>query len=268
MPELPEVETIKHDLENLILHKTFRHIEVRDSFVLRCSLKKFIRHLKGQTIKGIIRRGKALLMSLSNGRHLVVQLMMTGQLIADGKPDKHTRVVFEFTDGDVLLYNDQRRFGQLRIVKDLRQIKYFNILGPEPFDQNFNPDYIRQCCRDRRRPVKNLLLDHTFVAGIGNIYACEILFRCGINPKRLVGRIKAHQAKDLYEKTLEVLQEAIDYRGSSMRNYRDASGQKGEFNRRIRVYAREGRACSGCQSPIKRIIQAGRSTFFCPKCQK
>ncbi len=268
MPELPEVETIRRDLEKAILHKTFHCVEVYDPLVLRSPLKDFIQGLEGQSIKAIVRKGKALLIQLSNGRYLLVQLMMTGQMVVDAKQDKHTRVVFKFTDDRRVLYNDQRRFGQLRIIKDPSEVKYFNVLGPEPFDKNFNALYIFQQTRKSRRPIKNLLLDHTFVAGLGNIYACEILFCCRLNPKRSAGRITRSQAQDIHEKTVDVLKEAIRYRGSSMRNYRDGSGQKGEFRQRLQVYARGDKPCCVCLSPIRRITQAGRSTFFCPQCQK
>jgi formamidopyrimidine-DNA glycosylase len=268
MPELPEVETIRRDLEKTILHKIIRRIEVRDPFVLRTPLTKFIKTIEKQSINAVSRRGKALLLELSNRHYLVVQVMMTGQLVADGKVDKHTRVIFEFMDQSCLLYNDQRRFGQLHAVSNLKDVKHLSLLGPEPFDHTFNAEYIFQYTRNSKRPIKSLLLDHTFVAGIGNIYACEILFRCKITPKRLSGAISRKGATLLHRQIIEVLKEAIEHRGSSMRNYRDGAGQKGTFKKRIKVYAREDAPCLVCQTPIKRIVQAGRSTFFCPRCQK
>jgi formamidopyrimidine-DNA glycosylase len=268
MPELPEVETIRRDLEKVILRKVLVHIDIRDPFVLRTPPAQFSKILLKQAIVNIQRRGKALLIELSNHHFLVVQLMMTGQLVVGPKPDRHTRVVFRFSDDSELLYNDQRRFGQLRAVKDLKEVKHLSLLGPEPFDPTFNADYIFQYTRGGKRPIKNLLLDHTFVAGIGNIYACEILFRSHIHPKRLSGRLTHAQAKEIHQKTIEVLEEAIASRGSSMRNYRDGAGEKGEFIKRIKVYAREDQPCLRCKTPIRRIIQAGRSTFFCSQCQK
>ncbi|MBF0490628.1 MAG: bifunctional DNA-formamidopyrimidine glycosylase/DNA-(apurinic or apyrimidinic site) lyase [Candidatus Omnitrophica bacterium] len=273
MPELPEVETIRRDLEKALLHKTFSQIEVIDPFVLRTPQDKFIDALKKKSVEAIDRRGKALIVTCV-GRdkvYLVVQLMMTGQLIIEGVPDKHTRIIFHVGNGrdrSLMLYNDQRRFGQLRVVKDLSDVKHLSLLGPEPFDAAFNPKYILEYTRHSKRPIKNLLLDHTFVAGIGNIYACEILFRCGLSPKRLAGRLSLAQAKDIHQYSIQVLNEAIEARGSSMRNYRDASGQEGGFKKLIRVYAREGENCPRCQSPIQRTVQAGRSTFYCPQCQK
>jgi len=275
MPELPEVETIRRDLEKTILRKIFLKVEVFDPFVLRTPTEKFIQSLERKSIKTVDRRGKALIFQLTKDRslkdplgYLVVQLMMTGQLIVEAKPDKHTRIVFNFTDGSRLLYNDQRRFGQVRFVEQLSQVNHFNILGPEPLEKDFNPEYILERTKLRQRPIKSLLLDHTFVAGIGNIYACEILFRSRIDPRRFASSLSPKETQGIYKKTLEVLQEAIEYRGSSMRNYRDALGEKGEFKKRICVYAREEEKCFSCKSSVKRIMQAGRSTFFCPQCQK
>ena len=267
MPELPEVETIRRDLEKNILRKTFRSVKILDPLVVRSPHKDFIRNITGAQIHSIIRKGKALLIELSKENFLLVQLMMTGQLLTQSQSDKHTRVHFDFTDGSRLLYNDQRRFGQLRLIKDFTEVKYLNILGPEPFEKGFSAAYVFEKTRGSRRPIKNLLLDHTFVAGIGNIYACEILFRCGINPQRLAGRVTQAQAQGIYQQSVEVLREAIKNRGSSIRNYRDAAGEKGKFNRLIQVYGREHQACPKCQRSILRVVQAGRSTFYCSKCQ-
>lgn len=268
MPELPEVETIRRDLQQRILSKTIKSVRINDPFVLRTPSKHFISSLEHQSIKAVERRGKALLIELSNSKYLQVQLMMTGQLVIDGAPDKHSHVVISFKDGTKLLYNDQRKFGQLRILKSLSESKHISSLGPEPFGKDFSADYILKKTRHSKRPIKNLLLDHTFVAGIGNIYACEILFRCGINPKHLSGKITQAQSEKIYQNSIAVLSEAIKNRGSSMRNYRDASGEQGQFKRLIKVYAREDQPCLKCKNLIQRIVQAGRSTFYCPKCQK
>jgi len=267
MPELPEVETIVRDLKPF-QGKTFAKVQVNDAFVLRQSLDGFKKALLNQTIKSIYRRGKAIIVHLSSGKSLIVHLMMTGQLVMNHQADKHTRIEFKFSDGSVLLYNDQRRFGQLRVVAELAEVKYFNILGPEPFSDEFTTAVIQEACKGSKRPIKNLLLDHTVIAGIGNIYACEILFRSKISPIRLASSITKKQADLLYQQIIEVLDEAIKHRGSSMRNYRDGAGQKGRFNQRISVYAKQGEPCPVCSKSLLRIIQAGRSTFYCKQCQK
>jgi len=288
MPELPEVETIVRDLSKSLRCKTFSGVIVHDAFLVRQNQKDFIRRIKGQAIENITRRGKAVIVHLASGEFLVIQLMMTGQLIAnpdarftrsgsrpptllerrDGPKDKHTRLTFAFSDGSRLLYNDQRRFGQIRLVESLSQIQYFNILGPEPFSQEFNPSYMRELFRKTIRPIKNVLLDHTFVAGIGNIYACEVLFRSQLSPKRQARRISLAEVATIHRTIREVLKEAITHRGSSMRNYRDGAGQKGRFNERLMVYSRQGLPCPRCQRPIQRVSQSGRGTFYCAQCQK
>ncbi len=268
MPELPEVETIVRDLNKTLPGKTIANVMVHDAFVLRQKTSEFIRKLKQQTINQIVRRGKAIIIHLSSGDFLVVQLMMTGQLVVNSQKDKHARIEFILTDGSVLLYNDQRKFGQLRVVTDLSQIKHFSILGPEPLTPEFTIELIHKAFKKSKRPIKNLLLDHTVVAGIGNIYACEILFRSRLSPERQAHRITSKEAALIHRHIREVLQEAIRHRGSSMRNYRDALGKKGKFNELLSVYARQGQPCVQCQQLIVRITQAGRSTFYCRHCQK
>jgi len=268
MPELPEVETIVRDLSKSVLRKRFFDVIVHDAFLLRQKPEDFIRRIKNQSIDRISRRGKAIIVHLSSGDFLVIQLMMTGQLTVGNLEDKHTRIKFAFADGTCLLYNDQRRFGQLRVVGNLNEIKHFNILGPEPFSKEFTAAFMREAFQKTTRPIKNVLLDHTFVAGIGNIYACEILFRSQLSPKRQARRINVSETKIIHRRITEVLNEAIDYRGSSIRNYRDGAGKKGKFNERLAVYARQGLPCPQCQKPVKRIVQSGRSTFYCGHCQK
>jgi len=267
MPELPEVETIVRDLSKSLKCKKFAEVMVRDAFLLRQPADDFIRRIKGQIALNITRRGKAIIIHLHSGEFLVVQLMMTGQLITNGQEEKHTRIKFLLSDDNQLLYNDQRRFGQLRVVGALSEIKHFNILGPEPFDKEFTPELMHAAFKKTSRPIKNILLDHTFVAGIGNIYACEILYRSCISPKRQARRISLTEAKTIHRYIVEVLKEAIKHRGSSLRNYRDGAGQKGRFNERLAVYGRPNLPCLRCKQPILRIVQAGRSTFYCGHCQ-
>ncbi|MDE2009903.1 MAG: bifunctional DNA-formamidopyrimidine glycosylase/DNA-(apurinic or apyrimidinic site) lyase [Candidatus Omnitrophica bacterium] len=268
MPELPEVETIVRDLSKSLEGKIFSDVIVRDDFLLRQRREDFVRRIRKKSVAGISRRGKAVIIGLSCGSFLVIQPMMTGQLVIDGQEDRHSRIVFNFSDGTRLLYNDQRRFGQLRAVDDLKDVPYFNILGPEPFAAQFSPAYMAWAFRRSRRPVKNSLLDHTFVAGIGNIYACEILFRSALAPRRQACRISEEKIKTVHRFIREVLNEAIAHRGSSMRNYRDGRGRKGAFHGRLAVYGREGLPCPRCRRAVKRVIQAGRSTFYCGHCQK
>jgi formamidopyrimidine-DNA glycosylase len=196
---------------------------------------------------------------------------MTGQLVYSRiQPDvplKETKLVFELSNGSYLNYNDQRLFGRLTLFRRLEDVKHFAILGPEPFDTTFNPQFIKDSLKRRNMAIKTVLMDHTFVAGIGNIYASEILFRSGISPKRSARRLKIDEIERMHKMTLQVLEEAITHRGSSMRNYRDGYGEKGTFNKLIKVYAREGESCERCKGPILKIVQGGRSTFYCKNCQ-
>jgi formamidopyrimidine-DNA glycosylase len=273
MPELPEVETVKRDLTQSVLDRRIEGIRVLDGRVIRdISSQQFVKRLTGRTIKDISRRGKAIICRLDNGQHFIVQLMMTGQLVSSQNlPEplaKETKIIFQLSNQTHLLYNDQRLFGRLTVIEDLAGFKHFTTLGPEPFDASFNPRFIKETFHNRAVAVKKVLLDHTFVAGIGNIYASEILFRSGIDPRRQAKRIKPVEIKRMHRLTIEVLEEAILHRGSSMRNYRDGRGEKGQFNALIRVYAREGEPCLNCAKPINKIVQGGRSTFFCKNCQR
>ena len=267
MPELPEVETIKRDLENRILHHSIEEVSVRDTMVVRFPSKKlFIKQLEGKHIEALERRGKAIIFKLSGGYFLIIQLVMTGQLIF-GKKSPHARVSFKLSNGEYLNYNDQRRFGRLNVVRNLNELKFFKSLGPEPFDGDFNAAWLTKELKKHKVPIKSLLMNQSFVAGIGNIYANEILFRCGINPQRPGRSLRPEEIKTLHKMTILILKKAIELRGSSVNTYRDANGQKGFFINRLKVYGKAKDKCVLCKAPIERIVLAGRSTFFCRRCQ-
>lgn len=274
MPELPEVETIARDLNQTVLSKKITAVKVNDPYIIKgLNPKSFIGQIKGAVICGVYRRGKALVLTLSNQLFWVVQPMMTGQMVyvyPHEQPAllKETRLIVTLADGGTLLYNDQRRFGHLRLVRDINSIKYFKIIGPEPLTDDLTEDYLLSRIQASTRPIKNILLDHTVIAGIGNIYASEILFRTRISPLRCGSTIRKQDIVPLIKNIRAVLSEAIVHRGSSMRNYRDGRGQKGAFNKLIQVYARIGQACVVCQRPIIRVVQSGRSTFYCKHCQQ
>lgn len=282
MPELPEVETIKRDLQSKIAGLVIEDVHVWDRRVVRhASVRGFIDRLKGKTISRVIRRGKALVIELltsaqprrsvgPDGGFWVVQVMMTGQLIYVRPAGKmpHTRVTLALSNGWHLHYNDQRLFGRLQWVSDLDQISYFRSLGPEPLEPEFQADWLRQAMRGRNVAIKTLLMNSQFISGIGNIYASEILFACGVRPKRLARSLKEKEAAALYQAIGDVLRLAIEHRGTSMRNYRDSAGKKGGFMERIKVYGRGGEPCTRCRNPIAKIVLGGRSTFYCKECQR
>jgi formamidopyrimidine-DNA glycosylase len=266
MPELPEVETIKTDLEKVILGKKISQVIVRKATVIRePSPEKFKAGLEGQTIKSVQRRAKVLILGLSSGKALVIHLKMTGQLVYPGG-GPGSRVVFKFSNGDSLDFNDQRLFGELRLLDDWRSLKFIKELGPEPF--GITAEQFKTMLASKKTRIKPLLMDQTFISGIGNLYAAEILFRAKIDPARPASSLNDKEKELLLKEIQEVLREAIKAGGSSIDDYVRVSGQKGDFVRHHRVYGRQAKPCLICKSPIKRTVLGGRGTFFCPKCQK
>jgi len=270
MPELPEVETIKRDLSRLIIGQGIEDVFVRDDRVIKShKLNDFISSLKSKTVQGVDRRGKLIVISFKEGGYLLAHLKMTGQLIYGERLNlKETKVVFKLSRGQYLNYNDHRLFGRLSFVRQLQDEPFLNAIGPEPLKNGFNTEWLSRNLKRRSVSIKTLLLDQHFVAGIGNIYASEILFDAGINPLKPASRLTKKEVASLYQSTLDILREAIQYRGCSMRNYRDASGEEGKFLNRVRVYNREHQPCRVCGTMIQRMVQNGRSTYFCQRCQQ
>ena len=265
MPELPEVETIKTDLRKVILGKKIVRVNIHNPKVIRePGPATFKRTLEGLSIKNILRRGKLLILELSNGKFLTVHLKMTGQLVTPGG-DKSSRVAFVLDGGRILDFNDQRLFGELRLVNDWKKLDFVQRLGPEPFDLTW-ADFKAMILK-RKTEIKPLLLDQSFIAGIGNIYAAEILFRAKINPRRPAQSLVKKEQLVLYREMQKVLKSAIKHGGSSVDDYVRVSGKNGDYARFHRVYGREGKPCFVCSSPIQRIVQGGRGTYFCAKCQ-
>ncbi|MDD5691565.1 MAG: DNA-formamidopyrimidine glycosylase [Candidatus Omnitrophica bacterium] len=266
MPELPEVETIKRDLTKTILGKKITGVCVNNPRVIRePSPAEFKKSLEGLTVKNILRRGKLLILELSNGRALTIHLKMTGQLVYPGKI-KNSRVAFHLTGGSALDFNDQRLFGELRLISDWKKLKFVQGLGPEPFDLT-SADF-RDMLSKKKTKIKPLLMDQGFIAGIGNLYASEILFRSKINPQRPGQSLTNKEKEILYREIKKVLTSAIKHGGSSVDDYVRVSGKPGDYVRFHQVYGREGKPCFVCGNPVKKFTQGGRGTYFCPKCQK
>ncbi len=266
MPELPEVETIKRDLEKVIVGKKITEVCVHSPSVVRePQLDKFKKELKGASFKNIFRRAKVLILELSTGKFLTVHLKMTGQLVYPGSAAK-ARVSFHLSDGKILDFNDQRLFGELRLVSDWHSIDFIKRLGPEPF--NLKEEDFKGRLERKKTKIKPLLMDQEFISGIGNIYAAEILFRAGIHPERAAASLSDKEKTLLFKEIREVLKEAIKQGGSSVDDYVRVSGEPGNYSWYHQVYNREGKKCSACGGLIKRIALGGRGTCFCPKCQK
>jgi len=265
MPELPEVETIKIDLEKAILERKIVEVCVHNSKVIRePSPAEFKKSLEGQTIKNILRRAKLLILELSNGSALTIHLKMSGQLVYPGGASR-SRVAFHLTGGKILDFNDQRLFGELRLVSDWKKLKFVQSLGPEPFDLTFS--VFKDMLSKKKTKIKPLLMDQSFISGIGNIYAAEILFRAKIDPQRPAQSLAAEEAKVLHKEIIKVLKSAIKHGGSSVDDYVRVSGKNGGYSRFHQVYGRANKPCFVCGKPIKRITQGGRGTYFCARCQ-
>lgn len=266
MPELPEVETVRRELKERVLGRTIEKVVVNAPSLLRgISSKDFSSQIKGSSITDVKRAGKLLILELSCGKAVTLHLKMTGQLVYPGD-GKASRVRFLLSGGEYLDFNDRRLFAEVGLTKDWRNIPFVKALGPEPFD--ITPAGFHSMLSGRKAKIKPLLLDQTFVAGIGNLYAAEALFRAGIHPAREAGSLSPRESGRLLAAVQATLKEAIKHKGSSIDQYVRPSGEQGDFVRFHKVYGREGRPCGKCGGRVKRISLGGRGTYFCPVCQK
>ncbi|MGA2568243.1 MAG: bifunctional DNA-formamidopyrimidine glycosylase/DNA-(apurinic or apyrimidinic site) lyase [Pseudolabrys sp.] len=288
MPELPEVETVRRGLAPAMEGARLAKVEVRDCRLRWPIAKDFEKRLTGQTVEGLGRRAKYLLADLSSGEVLVMHLGMSGsfRVGADAKPGvyyherskntAHDHVVFHMSNGATVTFNDPRRFGSMKLVKraKLDSEPLLRGLGPEPLGNAFDAAMLATACAGKKTSLKTALSDQRVVAGLGNIYVCEALFRARLSPKRQASTIADRtgnpnaRAAALVEAIKAVLQDAIAAGGSSLRDHRRTDGALGDFQHNFQVYDREGQPCPNCKDKIKRIVQTGRSTFYCPSCQK
>ena len=283
MPELPEVETVKRGLEEFIINENIKKVHL-SKFSLRFPWPKdFVSKVIGKKIISIKRRAKYIIIGLSDNYSIIAHLGMSGSYKVLKKSEeqdyailKHDHLIFDL-DNFKIVYNDPRRFGYIDLTNQEPEThKFLSSLGPEPLSNYFNADDIAKTLFNRSKPIKNLLLDQNIVSGLGNIYVCEALFRSKINPKKNCSKLvtsKGKPRKDLIllvQKINEVIKEAIEVGGSSLRDFSNINGKMGYFQSSFNVYNRENEKCllDCCDGVIKRIIQSGRSTFFCSKCQK
>jgi len=283
MPELPEVETVRRGLAPVLDGARIASAEARRPDLRFPLPDRFAARLQGARVLGLTRRAKYLLAPLDTGETLVSHLGMSGRFtIVDARaqpgafyyaapPDPtHTHVVIETDAGVRVEYNDPRRFGYMDLIASnaLEAHPYFAGMGPEPLGNAFDAAHLAAMFAGKSQSVKATLLDQRIVAGLGNIYVCEALYRSGISPKRAAGRIARPRLDVLATVIRDVLNEAIEAGGSTLRDYSAADGALGYFQHRFRVYGREGEPCLTCGGAIARIVQAGRSTFYCGKCQR
>lgn len=281
MPELPEVETVRRGLQSVLEGQRITLALVRREGLRWPFPNRMAERLTGAKVTGLARRAKYLLLCLDTGETLIIHLGMSGRMLVSGvglgqfvhelpTPEKHDHVVLEIETGARVTFNDARRFGMMDLVASdqVGEHPLLAGLGPEPLGNDFNADVLAKAFAGKRAPVKSALLDQSIVAGLGNIYVCEALWRAGINPLRLAGEVGS---VDLLVRVIrEVLSEAIEAGGSSLRDHRQTNGELGYFQHAFSVYGREGEACRsvGCSGIVERIVQSGRSTFWCPICQK
>ncbi len=291
MPELPEVETIKRGLEKVLIGQSIKSVEVLWSNSMSVEEQEIADNIIDAEIVGITRRGKVLIIDLSSQYSLLIHLKMTGQLVLDSSdkrsftrlagghptkslaadlPDNSTRAVFTTSEGHRLFFNDQRKFGWIKLVKskDISSQKLLQLMGPEPLESSYSLKEFAAKLSKTSRPIKAVILDQTVVAGVGNIYADEALHLAKVHPLKPAKDLSQAQVKRIFEAIPTVMRLSLDYGGTSFTNYVNANGLKGDYLANARVFRREDQKCLECGVVIEKIRVAGRGTHICPKCQK
>lgn len=283
MPELPEVETVRRGLEPVMLER-----RIAKAMINRPDLRwpfpdRMAERLQGARIKNLRRRSKYVLVDLDTEETLIIHLGMSGRILIHGHElgsfvhdlpsiEKHDHVVLDLDDGARIVFNDPRRFGSMDLCQTnkLDRHRLIERLGPEPNGNRFNAVYLYDALQQKRTPIKNALLDQRIIAGLGNIYVCEALWRAGISPQRIAKSLGRARVERLAVAIQDVISDAIDAGGSSLRDYRQTDGELGYFQHQFAVYGREGEACRtpGCKGAVARISQSGRSSFYCKRCQR
>ncbi|WP_062104313.1 DNA-formamidopyrimidine glycosylase [Bacillus niameyensis] len=274
MPELPEVESVRRSLLELVAGKTIRKVDITWPKIIKhpVEYEQFQDAVKGQTIQDISRKGKFLLFLL-NDYTLVSHLRMEGNYSLHNEnelPDKHTHVVFQFEDGTALFYRDVRKFGTMHLFTRGTEFSVLPLakLGPEPFDSDFTDDYLFERLQRTERNIKAVLLDQTIVTGLGNIYVDEVLFRAKVYPGRRANSLSKEEVSKIRKEAIDTLTESIASGGSSVNSYMNSHGISGTYQQSLLVYGRKNELCPNCGTPIEKTKLAGRGTHFCPACQR
>jgi formamidopyrimidine-DNA glycosylase len=276
MPELPEVETIRRDLERLVAGKRITGLTLAPETGKPVPVLKgideatFREAVVGARIEAVERRGKYLAMRLDTGALIVVHLRMTGALLyrsPEAEPERFHRLTVHLDDGHELRFTDMRKFGGFWLLDDLAEASKGG-LGPEPLSEEFTPQVLAAALAGRKAPVKSILLDQKYVAGIGNIYADEACFAACIDPRRLGAGVTPDEVRRLHEAVRDVLFFGVESRGASFKDYKDVAGEEGNMQMLVKVFRRTGKPCYSCGAPIQRVKLGGRSTHFCPACQR
>lgn len=270
MPELPEVETVAQGLRPQLISRTFVDIQVLwERSIDRPDARAFCVALRGASVIGVTRRGKFITLALDTGQTLLTHLRMTGKFLIqrDLDDDPHTRVRFQLDDGRFLIFSDTRKFGRMYLVDN--PLEVVGELGPEPLSTEFTPQRLAEMLASRRGRIKPLLLNQTFIAGLGNIYTDEALWRARLHPLRTANSLMSDEIARLHKGVVSILQDAIEGGGTSLQDnqYRQPDGGGGAYQNLLAVYGREGDACPRCHGKIERITLGQRGTHFCPTCQ-
>lgn len=274
MPELPEVETIRRGLEKEIKGLTILSVETNTpKMVQGTSLEDLKKNIKWKKIISVGRKGKIIVIKLNNNFNLIFHLKISGRLLIrnrNEKEDEYTRVIFKLSKGRELRFSDLRKFGWVRFLSDKELESSPNIkeLGPDPVKSDFTFNKFSEIIKKRRGGVKKFLMDQKNIAGIGNIYANEILFKARIHPERKIENLNPKENLAIYKAIKSILKKAILLRGTSVDNYVDAFGKEGNFERELKIYGKKGKPCIKCRGSVARIVVGGRGTFFCPSCQR
>lgn len=283
MPELPEVETVRRGLTPAMEGRTIAQADVNRPGLRWPFPDRMADRLTGQTVLRLRRRSKYILIDLSGGETLLIHLGMSGRMTVSGDPlgqfvrdhpptEKHDHVVLHMDSGARITFNDARRFGSMDLMPTDKsdEHKLLAVLGPEPLGNDFSENHLIEAFKAKNAPVKSALLDQRIVAGLGNIYVCEVLFRAGVSPRRKAGQIAPKRVGALVPIIRDVLSDAIQAGGSTLNDFRQADGELGYFQHSFDVYGREDEPCrtSGCNGTVQRIVQSGRSSFYCGQCQR
>ena len=278
MPELPEVETVKRGLEPVMQGFKFERVTLNRLNLRFPFDKNFISRIQGKILTSLIRRGKFLKATLSSNDVLYMHLGMSGRFSIDNgltavynsnnsTSPKHNHVIFEMSNGVVVTYNDPRRFGFMELIAPGEPSR-LDKMGPEPLDNMFNAPYLFNKLSGKKSAIKSALLDQSIIGGLGNIYVCEAIFKAKISPKRLAGSLTIKETETLVNEIKGVIKKAIEAGGSSLKDFASVDGNLGYFQHSFEVYGQEKKPCVVCETPIERIIQSGRSSFYCKACQK
>ncbi|MEL7258824.1 MAG: bifunctional DNA-formamidopyrimidine glycosylase/DNA-(apurinic or apyrimidinic site) lyase [Pseudomonadota bacterium] len=283
MPELPEVETVRRGLDPAMTGAKIAKAQVNRPDLRWPFPEHMAERLAGTTVHQLRRRSKYILVDLSSDETLLVHLGMSGRMLVSGDPlgqfvhahpapAKHDHVVLDMDNGARVTFNDPRRFGAMDLMPthDIDTHPLLAKLGPEPLGNSFDESYLLEALKAKNTPIKSALLDQRIVAGLGNIYVCEALYRASISPKKRAGSLSKRRASSLVPIIRQVLADAIEAGGSSLRDFRQADGELGYFQHEFDVYGREGELCNrpDCKGTIRRIVQSGRSSFYCAQCQR